>query len=81
MNLKTLFIGVCLIVFFLISVYFATNIASFESKSMECISQGGYCVDSNIGCTAQELMPHPDANCLVPETDDIDNSKVCCIRY
>jgi len=83
MKVRVLLIGICLIVFILLASYFATNMASFDKKSNDCVSQGGKCIDADEGCASNGLMPHPDAECY---TDDemnveIDGSYVCCIRY
>ena len=62
---------------------FIKNMDDFETKSLNCISKKGTCIDVNQTCLKYNMINYPDAKCYKNNdfSTEIDDTKICCIKY
>ena len=76
-RIKILFI-VFFIVFSLISIYFVTNLGSFEEKAQDCFNNGGQCMSE--ACENVGMQDHVDGVCPVLKKGSERTIQYCCMK-
>lgn len=74
MRIHIIFIGLGIFIFLFLGFYLFQNMHTFQKASVNCVSNGGECIDKSLGC-GEGMMVHPEAEC------HDDANKLCCIRY
>lgn len=69
MKVKALLIGICILVFLILSINLASNMTSFSEKSEDCIMAGGICAEEN--CQEGYIIFE----------DNYCDTGVCCMRF